>query len=341
MAALAPGHLGLVRADFFGKFCLRGPGRERGWAGSQPLWEDKDAVGKRLFLFVLTNLAVLLTLLIVTRLLGVDQWLARSGINYSALLIFALVIGFGGALISLAMSRSLVRWSMGVQIIDPQRAAGAERWLVDTVHHLARSAGLPKMPEVGIYPSDEVNAFATGPTRSSSLVAVSAGLLNRLDQQAVMGVLSHEISHVANGDMVTMTLLQGVVNTFVVFLSRAAAFAVAQTSRGDDEEGGGFSFMTYMLVSMVMEICLAVLGTLVVMAFSRHREFQADAGGASLAGRGAMIHALESLGASKELVDTSDKAVATLKIAGGPGFMRLFASHPPLEERIARLREAA
>ncbi len=295
-------------------------------------------MAKRILLFVLVNFAVLLTLLIVTRLLGIDQYLAQSGINYGALLIFALVIGFGGALISLAMSRSIARWSMGVQLVDPQRAGAQERWLVDTVHHLARKAGLRTMPQVGVYPSEEVNAFATGPTRASSLVAVSAGLLNRLDREAVTGVLAHEISHVANGDMVTMTLLQGVVNTFVVFLSRAAAFAAAQAGRGDDEEGGGFSFMTYMVVSMVMEICLAVLGTLVVMAFSRHREFAADAGGAAGAGRGAMIHALESLMGTKELVETSDKAVATLKIAGGPGFMRLFASHPPLEERIARLR---
>lgn len=298
-------------------------------------------MGKRIMLFVLVNFAVLLTLLIITRLLGVDRFLAQSGINYGALFVFALVIGFGGSLISLAMSRTIARWSMKVELIDSRAAGGQERWLVETVHHLARSAGLEKMPQVGIYPSPEVNAFATGPTRSSSLVAVSAGLLERLDQQAVTGVLAHEISHVANGDMVTMTLLQGVVNTFVVFLSRAAAFAVAQVSRGDDEEGGGFSYMTYILVSIVMEICLAVLGTLVVMAFSRHREFAADAGGAALGGRGAMIHALESLGATKELVDTSEKAVATLKIAGGHSLMRLFASHPPLEDRIARLHGRA
>lgn len=299
-------------------------------------------MAKRILLFVLVNFAVLLTLLIVTRLLGIDGYLTQAGINYSALLIFALVIGFGGSLISLAMSRSIAKWSMGVRLIDERTSNPTERWLVDTVHHLARSAGLEKMPQVGIYPSPEVNAFATGPTRSSSLVAVSAGLLERLDQPAVVGVLAHEISHVAGGDMVTMTLLQGVVNTFVVFLSRAAAFAAAQTGRGDDEEGGGgFSFMTYMVVSMVMEICLAVLGTLVVMAFSRHREFAADQGGARLGGREQMIHALESLAHTKELVDTSDKAVATLKIAGGHSLMRLFASHPPLEERIARLRGQA
>ncbi|MEW5912956.1 MAG: protease HtpX [Thermodesulfobacteriota bacterium] len=295
---------------------------------------------KRVFLLVLVNFLVLMTLLIITRILGVDRFFAQTGMNYQALFIFALVIGFGGAFISLALSRLMARWTMGVQIIDPGAASGNEAWLLNTVHNLARSAGLGAMPQVGVYPSEEVNAFATGPTRSRSLVAVSSGLLERLDREAVSGVLAHEVSHVKNGDMVTMTLLQGVINTFVVFLSRAVAFAVAQASRSDEEDSG-FSTMTYFIVSIVLEICLAILGSLVVMGYSRWREYGADAGGASLAGRGAMIHALESLLGTKELVDTGQKTLSTLKIAGGGALMRLFASHPPLEERIARLRQVA
>ncbi|RJX28713.1 MAG: protease HtpX [Desulfarculus sp.] len=295
---------------------------------------------KRVFLLVLVNFLVLMTLLFITRMLGVDRFFAQTGLNYQALLIFAVVIGFGGAFISLALSRVMARWTMGVQIIDSSAASGDEAWLVNTVHNLARGAGLNAVPQVGVYPSEEVNAFATGPTRSRSLVAVSSGLLERLDREAVAGVLAHELSHVNNGDMVTMTLLQGVINTFVVFLSRAAAFAVAQASRSDEDDSA-FPTMTYFLVSIVLEICLAILGSLVVMGYSRWREYGADAGGASLAGRGAMIHALESLLQTKELVDTSQKTLNTLKIAGGGSWMRLFASHPPLEERIARLRQGA
>jgi heat shock protein HtpX len=298
------------------------------------------AMAKRLLLFVLTNVLILLTILFFARILGVDRFLTQSGMNWRFLLVFAAIIGFGGAFLSLAISRIMARWALGVTVIDPQTHDPAERRLVERVYELCRRANLPVMPQVGVYESDEVNAFATGPTRSRSLVAVSTGLLNRLDERAVTGVLAHEVAHIQNGDMVTMTLLQGVVNTFVVFLSRVIAYLVAMAARGD-EEGSSFPMITYFIVSIVMEIFLAVLGSLVVMAYSRHREFGADAGGAQNAGKDNMIHALESLRETTELVDTSAKAVNTLKIAGGQGWLRLFASHPPLEERIERLRSAS
>ncbi len=297
-------------------------------------------MAKRVFLLVLTNVLILITILFFAKILGVDRFLTQSGMNWRFLIVFAAVIGFGGAFLSLAISRIMARWALGVSVIDPQTHDPGERRLVERVYELCRRAGLPVMPQVGVYESDEVNAFATGPTRSRSLVAVSTGLLARLDDRAVTGVLAHEVAHVQNGDMVTMTLLQGVVNTFVVFLSRVIAYLVAMASRGD-EEGSAFPMVTYFIVSIIMEIFLAVLGSLVVMAYSRHREFGADAGGARNAGRDNMIHALESLRETTELVDTSTKALNTLKIAGGGTLMRLFASHPPLEERIQRLRQAA
>jgi heat shock protein HtpX len=298
------------------------------------------AMAKRVGLLVLTNVLILLTILFFTKILGVDRWLTQSGMKWQFLLVFAAVIGFGGAFLSLAISRIMARWALGVTVIDPQTHDSAERRLVERVYELCRRAGLPAMPQVGVYESEEVNAFATGPTRSRSLVAVSTGLLSRLDERAVTGVLAHEVAHVQNGDMVTMTLLQGVVNTFVVFLSRVIAYLVATATRGD-EEGSPFPMITYFIVSIIMEILLAVLGSLVVLAYSRHREFGADAGGAQNAGKDNMIHALESLQTTTELVDTSAKAMNTLKIAGGGTLMRLFASHPPLEERIERLRRAA
>ncbi len=297
-------------------------------------------MAKRVLLLVLTNVLILLTILFFTKILGLDRFLTQSGMKWQFLLVFAAVIGFGGAFLSLAISRIMARWALGVSVIDPQTHDPGERRLVERVYELCRRAGLPVMPQVGVYESEEVNAFATGPTRSRSLVAVSSGLLSRLDERAVTGVLAHEVSHIQNGDMVTMTLLQGVVNTFVVFLSRVIAYLVAMAARGD-EEGSPFPMITYFIVSIIMEIFLAILGSLVVMAYSRHREFGADAGGAQKAGKDNMIHALESLRETTELVDTSARAMNTLKIAGGGGWMRLFASHPPLEERIERLRQVA
>jgi heat shock protein HtpX len=239
-----------------------------------------------------------------------------------------------GSLISLALSRVMAKRMMGVRVIDPNTRDPQEREIVEMVHNLARAARLPAMPEVGYYDSPEVNAFATGPTKSRALVAVSSGLWQRMSRDEVEGVLGHEITHVSNGDMVTMTLLQGVVNAFVLFFARVIAFAVSQNVR--DENRGMVQFG----IVMVLQIVLSLLGAVVVAAFSRWREFRADRGGAQLAGRGKMIAALERLRRNVELVDTRQESLATLKIAGGPSRMAsLFASHPPLEVRIARLQQ--
>jgi heat shock protein HtpX len=288
--------------------------------------------GKRIVLFLITNILVMLTVAILAQVLGLGRGLGGGG--YAGLMIFCLVWGMAGSLISLALSRVMAKRMMGVQVIDPNTSDATERTLVEIVHGLARGARLPAMPEVGIYDSPEVNAFATGPTKSRALVAVSSGLLGRMNRDEVEGVLGHEITHVANGDMVTMTLLQGVVNAFVLFFARVIASAVSQSVR---EESRG---MVNFLVVIVLQIVLSLLGALVVAAFSRWREFRADHGGATLAGTPKMIAALERLRRNEELVDTRQEALATLKIAGAPSrFMTLMASHPPLEERIARLQQ--
>ncbi len=294
---------------------------------------------KRIFLFAVVNILILVTISITLNLLGVRPYLTRQGIDYGALLIFCLVWGMGGAFISLGLSRVMAKWMMGVRVIDPATADPSARELVNTVHTLARSAGLPKMPEVGYYESPEVNAFATGPTKSRALVAVSTGLLQRMGRQEVEGVLGHEIAHVANGDMVTMTLIQGVINAFVMFLARVLAFVVASFIRGRDDERGGSYWIQYLLV-FVFEILLSILGAMVVAFFSRFREYRADAGGARLAGRTSMISALEALQRTTQLIEPGKPSVATLKISGRKtgGFFAMFATHPPLADRIARLK---
>ena len=298
-------------------------------------------IAKRVFLFVAVNVLVVATISVVLSLLGVRPYLTSRGIDFTALAVFCLVWGFGGAFISLGLSRVMAKWSMGVQIIDPNTNDPTLRALVRAVDRLSQSAGIP-MPEVGIYESPEVNAFATGPTKRSSLVAVSTGLLQRMDQPEVEGVLSHEVAHIANGDMVTMTLIQGVVNAFVMFLARVIAFAAAQFMSRDRDENEGFSYGIYFLVQFVCEIVFMVLGTIVVAWFSRWREFRADAGGAQIGGRERMIGALEALQRTVEIRDPRpQEAVATLKISNPNGMMRFFMTHPPLEERIARLRAAA
>lgn len=289
---------------------------------------------KRILLFLATNILVMLTISILVQLLGLNRGLGAYGIDYGQLMLFCLVWGMGGSLISLALSRVMAKMMMGVRVIDPATSEPRERALLDTVHALARGARLPAMPEVGYYDSPEVNAFATGPTKSRALVAVSTGLLQRMNGDEVEGVLGHEISHIANGDMVTMTLIQGVVNAFVLFLARVIAFAISQNVR--DENRGAVNFG----VVLVLQIVLSLFGAMVVAAFSRWREFRADRGGATLAGSPKMIAALERLRRTSELVDTRQEAMATLKIAGGPSrFMALMATHPPLEERIARLQQ--
>jgi len=299
---------------------------------------------KRIFLFILVNALVLVTISITTSVLGIRPYLNAYGIDYQALLAFCAVCGFSGAFISLALSRWMAKMMMGVKVIDAGNARTAgERDLLQRVHRLAQKAKLPAMPQVGIYESPEINAFATGPTKSRALVAVSTGLLNRMDDAAVEGVLAHEIAHVANGDMVTMTLLQGIVNTFVMFFARIAAWAVSNALAGnrDEREGGGVSYMVQFVFVIIFEILFSILGAIVVAFFSRKREFRADSGGASLAGREKMIHALQSL---KTTIDHADDgrapALATLKISEKRrgGLMSLMSTHPDLDVRIAALR---
>lgn len=288
---------------------------------------------KRIFLFLLTNLAVVVVLSITMRVLGVEPYLTASGINLSALLMFAGIMGMGGALISLALSKWTAKMSVGAQVIETPRNA-TEAWLVETVHRMAREAGIG-MPEVAIYESPDVNAFATGMNRDNALVAVSTGLLQSMTREEAEAVLGHEVSHVANGDMVTLALIQGVVNTFVMFLSRVIGHTVDRVVF-KTERGNGPAFFITMIVA---ELVLGILASIIVMWFSRQREFRADRGGARLTSRKAMIAALERLQAV-HTAPLPDK-MAAFGISGGQGgIMRLFMTHPPLEERIAALRDA-
>lgn len=295
---------------------------------------------KRIFLFLALNFLVMVTISILLKVFGIGPYLTAYGLDYGNLMGFCLIWGMGGALISLAMSRMMAKWMMGVQVIDPATRNPDLQQLLQTVHHMSRTAGLSTMPEVGIYDSEEVNAFATGPTRAHALVAVSTGLLSRMNADEIEGVLGHEISHIANGDMVTMTLLQGVVNAFAMFMARAIAFALSQAMRDRDENGRGMAPIISFIVQIVLEMVFLILGSMLVAAFSRYREYRADAGGARLAGRTNMIRALEKLRRTFEDVDPSAQpAVQALKISSRPSGMRaLFSTHPPLEERIARLQ---
>jgi heat shock protein HtpX len=289
-------------------------------------------MGKRIFLFIVTNLAIMTTLLIVASVLGLSDGVTAGGLDLRTLAVFCLFWGMGGAFISLQMSRWIAKRATGVQLVDGRTGRAEIDWLYQTVERLTRQANLP-MPEVGVYDSPEVNAFATGPSKSRSLVAVSSGLLRSMRQDEVEGVLAHEVAHIANGDMVTMTLLQGVINAFVMFAARVIAHLI---TRSGDERGGSGNGM-YFLVVMVLQIGLGILGSLVTCWFSRHREFRADHGGATLAGKDRMIGALRRLASNRELVDTRHEALATMKINGGGRWMVFFSTHPPLERRIAAL----
>jgi heat shock protein HtpX len=291
---------------------------------------------KRIFLFIDTNLAVMLVLSVVVSivmsLLGPRYANALNGGAYTGLLVMSAIFGFGGALISLAISKFTAKHMMGVQVIEQPKTAD-EQWLVGTVRKLAEEARIG-MPEVGVFDSPTPNAFATGARRDAALVAVSTGLLARMNRQEVEAVLGHEITHVANGDMVTLTLIQGVVNTFVFFLARVIGSLVdSALSRGDERRGGGFG---YFITVMVLQSVLGILASMIVMWFSRQREFRADAGGARLAGRNAMIAALERLKAAHG--EPLPQKMAAFGISGDGGVSRLFMSHPPLDERIAALR---
>lgn len=296
-------------------------------------------MGKRVLLFILTNLLVVALITTVTRLFGIGNYLTAYGIDYEQLALFCLVWGMGGSFVSLLLSKVMAKWMMGVKIVDQDPRYSQ---LVSRVHTMARKVGIQKMPEVGVYESPDMNAFATGPTKNNSLVAVSTGLLNRMDDQAVEGVLAHEVAHIANGDMVTMTLLQGVMNAFVMFLSRAIAFAINQAMRDRDERGGGLSGLAHFAVVIVLEIFFGLLASLVVSAFSRWREYRADKGGARLAGKEKMIAALEALQRNYEtLQQAPDRgAMAAFQISNRPKWTGLFASHPPLAERISVLKKS-
>lgn len=287
---------------------------------------------KRVVLFLLTNLAVMLVLSISARLLGVDRFLTANGMNFGMLLMFSGLIGFGGSFISLLMSKTMAKWSTGAVVIEQPRNA-EEVWLVNTVKQLAERAGLP-MPEVAIY-EGAPNAFATGASRNSSLVAVSTGLLRSMRRHEVEAVLAHEVAHVANGDMVTLTLIQGVVNTFVVFLSRAAGYLLDSVLRkGQESSSPGIG---YYLASFVFEIIFGLLASVIVMFFSRQREFRADAGAATLLGSPApMIDALRALGGQTAGELPKDMAASGIS---GRGMSSWFSSHPPLESRIAALQQ--
>ncbi|MBI3481327.1 MAG: protease HtpX [Nitrosomonadales bacterium] len=291
---------------------------------------------KRIFLFILTNLAVVFVINITLRLLGVDRWLnAAGGINFSALLVMSAVIGFAGSLVSLAMSKWSAKRMVGAQVIE-NPIDPTERWLVDTVRRQAEAAGIG-MPEVAIYDAPDVNAFATGWNRNDALVAVSTGLLQSMSKDEIEAVLAHEMSHVSNGDMVTLALIQGVVNTFVVFFSKLFGYFVDRVLLKNDERNG--PGIGAFVAEMAAQLVLGILASIIVMWFSRQREFRADAGGAHLAGRNKMIAALERLKINHEQATLPEK-MAAFGISGGKGMMGLFMTHPPLDERIAALRSA-
>lgn len=289
---------------------------------------------KRVLLFIATNIAVLIVLSIILRLLGVDRILDASGINYANLLVFAAVFGFGGSFVSLAMSKWMAKAATGAQVIVNPRSA-AELWLVDTVKKQATAAGIG-MPEVAIFESDTPNAFATGMNRNSALVAVSTGLLRNMNKAQVEAVLGHEVSHIANGDMVTLTLIQGIVNTFVIFISRVVGHFVDRVIL-KNEEGHGIGFF---VTTIITQILFGILASIIVLWFSRQREFRADAGGAKLAGTESMISALERLKAGVQ--EPLPEQLSAFGISGKPsagGLKVLFMTHPPLDDRIEALKK--
>lgn len=294
---------------------------------------------KRVLLFLATNILVIATISIVTSLLGLHGYLTAHGIDYTSLAVFCAIWGTAGAFISLFLSKFMAKMAMGVQVIDPSKATANEQQLLNMIYGLAQKAGLKTMPEVGVYNSPELNAFATGPTKNDALVAVSTGLLTSMNRDEIEGVLGHEITHITNGDMVTMTLIQGIVNAFSMFLSRIIAYAISMSLSRGDQRNNGPSMLVYMGLTMVFDILFTLLGSMVVATFSRWREYRADAGGARLAGRDKMISALQSLRRAMGQEDDRAPALAALKISHRASFLEIFSSHPPLEKRIARLMQ--
>jgi heat shock protein HtpX len=300
-------------------------------------------MGKRIVLFLAVNALVIMAVSILTSIFGIGNYMTSVGLNYSALLMFCLIWGMVGSFVSLMLSKFMAKWMMGVKIVEVD---GIHRDLVQTVHRLSLKAGLTKMPEVGIYEGEEINAFATGPSRNNSLVAVSSGLINRMNSNELEGVLAHEVAHIANGDMITMALVQGVVNAFVMFFSRIVAFMIDQALRGDKEDsegaGNGLSPLVHMFLVMALDVIFGILAMPVVAWFSRYREFRADKGGADLAGKDKMIMALESLKRSYpqliEAKNENNSQFRSMQISSKEGIMSIFSTHPSLDDRISALR---
>lgn len=296
----------------------------------------------RILLFLATNILVIATISIVTNLLGLHSYLTSHGINYLSLAIFCALWGTAGAFISLLMSKFIAKKSMGVNIIDPNTATGEEKNILALIRQLAGKAGLKTLPEVGIYNSPELNAFATGPTKNNSLLAISSGLLQKMNLNQIEGVLGHEITHITNGDMVTMTLILGIINAFALFLSRLVAYVISVGAAGRNNNEGSINGPgpLFFMLSMAFDILFTFLGSILVAAFSRYREYRADKGGATLVGRDKMIAALQALQKAMEPEDTRAPSLTALKISHqSRGFRVLFSSHPPLELRIARLQK--
>lgn len=299
------------------------------------------ALAKRIVLFLIVNFLVVAVISFITYFFNLQPFLQKNGLNLPSLAIFCLIWGMGGALISLFLSKIMAKWMTGLQMIDPNTNDPQQRAVLDVVYNLAKKAGLPKMPEVGIYKSPELNAFATGPSRANSLVAVSTGLLQSMGKNEVDAVIGHEVTHVANGDMVTMTLLQGVINAFVMFFARILAFIVTRLF-SKERESDSISPFLYQIIVFAFEIVFMMLGSLVVASFSRYREYRADAGGARLAGPNAMISALQALKRNLQVKDPkqNSEAVNAFKISQTKnGFMAWFSTHPPLDDRIDRLKK--
>jgi heat shock protein HtpX len=293
---------------------------------------------KRIALLIATNIAIMVVLSIIVSVLGLDRYLTQQGLNLPALLVFSAILGFGGSFISLLLSKWMAKTSMGVHVIETPRNE-AERWLVETVRKQAETAHIG-MPEVGIFDSPDPNAFATGANKNNALVAVSTGLLHHMRRNEVEAVLGHEVAHVANGDMVTLTLIQGVMNTFVFFLARVIGFVVDRVLLKNEREGTGIG---YMVTVIVAQIVLGILAGMIVAWFSRKREFRADSGGAFLAGAPSMIGALEALQRVANAPSQMPEKMQAFGIRSGrpQGWQKLFMTHPPLEERIAALKQAA
>lgn len=299
------------------------------------------ALAKRVVLFLIVNFLVVAFISFIVYFFNLQPFLTKQGLNLPTLALFCFIWGMGGAFISLFLSKTMAKWMSGLQMIDPNTKDPQQRSVLDIVYSLAKKAGLPKMPEVGIYKSPELNAFATGPSRSNSLVAVSTGLLQSMKKDEVDAVIGHEITHVANGDMVTMTLLQGVLNAFVMFLARILAFVVTRFFSKDRDSDSVSPFM-YQMIVFVLELIFMVLAGVVIATFSRFREYRADAGGARLAGPLAMISALQALKRNLQIKDPkqNQEAINAFKISGTKGgLMQWFSTHPPLDDRIARLKK--